>query len=212
MIKVGFDLDGVILYNPFRIFRRFIVKIANHKKSDKKLEFFIPKNKKEKFIWNLFHKSSLFLAKGFERIKVLKQQKLIEPYIVTARYKHLQKDLDKWLLKMDASSIFKGVYFNEKNEQPNIFKQKIIKQLDLSVYIEDNFDIVNFLVLDFYKKQSLVSLKQKDCDLKKIEKIYKNNKLLFIWIYNIVDRNIDFCPKVPDLNKSLDIVEYISKL
>ncbi len=76
ILKVGFDLDGVLLYNPLRVARPIIAFVKfilfNHKRP---LTFYYPKTKLEKWLWWFFHKSSLFIAPGFDEIKKLAKQK-----------------------------------------------------------------------------------------------------------------------------------------
>jgi hypothetical protein len=70
-LKVGFDLDGVILYNPIRVFRPFVASIKPFifKKSNNK--FYFPKNPFTQFIWRMLHFTSFRLNSGFEDIRQL---------------------------------------------------------------------------------------------------------------------------------------------
>jgi len=53
----------------------------------------------------------------------------------------------------------------------------MIKKLELDVYIEDNYDIVNYLS--------------------------QKNKIRILWIYNIFDRGIAFIDKFPSLKSAV---------
>lgn len=163
-LKIGFDLDGVILYNPIRVVRPFIAFFKKQLLRKQKLKFYYPNSRIEKFIWSLFHKTSIFTADGLNEVKNLAQNDHIEPYIITARYNFLKKDFQKWLKKIDADKYFKGYFYNKDDEQPHLFKEKIIRKLDLDIFVEDNWDIVNYL------------------NPKLKSKIF--------WIYNIFDRYI----------------------
>ncbi|MBD3250402.1 MAG: hypothetical protein GF381_02430 [Candidatus Pacebacteria bacterium] len=180
-LRVGFDLDGVLLYNPARLARPLIsVLKKKHIAIDRKeLEFYVPKPGWEQFFWELLHKSSIFIAPGFGRIKKLKDQGLIEPYLVTARFNHLKKDFDNWKKKMEADQLFECCYLNEADEQPHLFKQRLIKELGLNVFIEDNWDIVNYL--------------HRQCQQTDI-----------FWISNLVDRRLDYPNKFMSLKAALD--------
>jgi len=235
-LKVGFDLDGVLLYNPARIIRP-IISLLKQKKlvHRQELEFFVPKTKFQENMWHFFHKSSIFLAPGFYQIRELSQQGLIEPYIITARFAHLKKDFTKWLTKMGANEFLKGTYLNEKDEQPHLFKKRIIKKLDLDIFVEDNWDIVNYLntslnsssycnkVCESKQFGSVVQLKEclTQCDLiskdsnekkskgkKKTNKSKKKKAVKIIWVYNIFDRKIDYALKVPHLKQSLSCIKH----
>ncbi|MFH1827356.1 MAG: hypothetical protein ABH812_02935 [bacterium] len=179
ILKVGFDLDGVLLYNPTRIARPLIVlikKIFFNKEVDK---FHIPKTKMQQLIWSLLHKSSMFVSPGYAEIKKLVKCKKIEAYIVTARYEFLKKDFEKWVIKMEANKYFKGMFINNKDEQPYEFKKRLIRNLGLNIFIEDNWDIV--------KKISI-----------------KNNGVKVFWITNLFDIRKKYKYKFYNLQKAVE--------
>lgn len=185
-LKVGLDLDGVILYNPARIVRpliTFVKRAVLHKSSTK---FFIPRAYWEQIVWKFLHKSSIFVAPGFEEIKQLTQNKKIELYIITGRYSFLREDFEKWIKAIHAHTFVKDWYFNEHDEQPHIFKEKLITKLNLDVFVEDNWDIVNYL-------NSQLSL--------------LNSQLKIYWIYNIFDRKISYQQKFPHLKSAVAAIK-----
>lgn len=144
-LRVGFDLDGVLLYNPARIARPIIVflkKIFLKKEVDK---FHYPQTKIQKLIWLMFHKVVFGPALGYEDLKKLTKSKKIKAYIITGRNESLKDDYNRWMKKLGAKKYFSGSYFNDKNEQPYLFKEKMIRKLKLDLYVEDNWDIVNKL-------------------------------------------------------------------
>lgn len=187
ILKVGFDLDGVILYNPIRITRPIIAFLKsiffNHKKP---LTFYYPKSKLEKFFWRLFHLSSLFPSPGTQNIKELVKQKKIKAYLITGRYSFLENDLQHWVKKLKLKRYFQGIYFNKNDEQPHFFKEKIIKKLKLDIFVEDNWDIVNYLKTQMTKN-----------------KTKKTKKTEIFWIYNLFDRKIKYRYKFPNLKTAL---------
>lgn len=181
-IRVGFDLDGVILYNPARIVRpitKFIKKQVLHQKNV--TAFYIPKTKLERAIWHIFHYSSIFVAPGFDQIRKLTKAGVIEPYLVTARYSFLERDLRVWLQRLQIDSFFKGVYFNELDEQPHLYKERVIKNLKLDFFVEDNYDIVRHLEHSIPTK--------------------------IIWIYNIFDKQLTSKVKVPNLSQAVSYIK-----
>ena len=184
-LRVGFDLDGVLLYNPARIVRPIVAAVKNIIFKKKKVSFYFPKSKLEKFIWLGFHKSSLFIAPGFKEILKLIKGKKIKACIVSSRYSFLKEDFEKWLKKLNVHHLFSGIYFNQKDKQPHIFKEELIKKLKLDIFIEDNWDIVNYLNV---KCQML------------------NVKTKILWIYNLFDRNISYFYKFSSLKKTVDFI------
>ena len=180
-LRVGFDLDGVLLYNPARIVRP-IISLLKQKHvviNREELEFYVPKPGFQQIFWKLVHKSSICLAPGFKQIKQLKDQGKIEPYLITGRFNHLKKDFEKWKKRMKADELFASSYMNAEDEQPHLFKENLIKTLELDAFIEDNWDIVNHL--------------KSNC---KRAKIY--------WITNLIDQRMPFDNKYLSLKKALE--------
>ncbi len=181
-IRVGFDLDGVILYNPIRIARPFIALFKELLLRKKDLSFYYPKSTLEQYLWKILHKSSIFIAPGLDDVKKLVKNKKIKAYIITARYSFMGKELLYWFKKKELDRIFSELYYNKHDEQPHLFKERLIKKLDLDYYVEDNFDIVKHLHTQ------------------------KATKVL--WIFNLFDRGITYTKRFPYLKKA---VEYIQK-
>jgi len=186
-LRIGFDLDGVLLYNPARIIRPivvFIKKLLLHKKS---LEFYYPHSPFSQWIWKQFHKSSIFIAPGVNDVKKLVKQNKIQAYLITARYSFLGPELMRWIKKNQFDSVFTGIYYNEENEQPHLFKEKMITKCNLDIYIEDNWDIVSYL---------------SSC---------KKLKCTVYWIYNIFDKGISYVNKYPYLLRAIQIIKNETK-
>jgi hypothetical protein len=179
-LRIGFDMDGVLLYNPGRIIRPFISSIKRIFLKKKKLTFYYPHTPHEKMFWKFAHKSSIFNAPGLKEIKTLVDEGKIEAYLITARYNFLGKGVEEWVKKNKLEKTFKGVFYNSKDEQPHEFKERMIKKLGLAMYVEDNFDIVNHLT--------------------------NTTPAEILWIYNIFDRGSTFPRKFPHLKHA---VEYI---
>ncbi len=188
-LRVGFDLDGVLLYNPARIIRPIVAIFKNIFVKKKRHTFIIPKSPLQQKVWSLLHLSSMFIAPGFQDVKKLIEEGKIEAYIITARYSFLKDDFVKWQKKMNAQKYFKACYSNENDEQPHLFKERMIKELDLDLFIEDNWDIVSHL-------HNNMSLKNGETDPTKL-------KPKIFWIYNIMDRNIEHPFKYPYLKKAV---------
>ena len=164
-LRVGFDLDGVLLYNPTRVARPIISTLKRFTAPKRKGVFYVPESATTQKAWNMLHATSMFIEPGYEHAKILIKKKKIEAYIVTARYGFLSEDFEKWQKKLDAKTYFKQCFFNQKNEQPHAFKQRMIEKLDLDVFIEDNWDIV-----------------------KALSQNPKNKNRRIYWIYNMIDR------------------------
>lgn len=174
---MGLDFDGVVAYNPFRIIRAPITTFKRKVLLDKRLKFFIPKNEWQIFLWKLLHESSVFPAEGTELLKEMVKNKEIEVYLITARYKCLNQNLDKWLVKHDLKRLFTQIYANINDEQPHEFKKRIITEKRCDFYVEDNLDIVSFLD--------------------------RNSTIPVLWIFNIIDRRFFKRPGFSNLKEAL---------
>ena len=182
-LKVGFDLDGVILYNPIRIARPLLSFFRLVLLNKPNIKFYIPKSTPEKFLWYLIHKSSFIPARGYKRLKKLVRSNKISAYLITGRYDALKSDFDVWKNKLDSKSIFKMALCNKNNLQPHEFKKQMIEKYDLDFFVEDNWDIINLLSEN------------------------KKEKLTILWITNLFDQFIPFKNKFSSLNKVIDYLE-----
>ena len=186
-LKVGFDLDGVILYNPIRTFRpiasffKFLKPYLFHEKSE---SFYFPNSPLEKFIWRQLHKTSFRIADGFNDISKLTKKRAFDAYLITSRYDFLKQDFVFWVKKLNARSVFKKCFYNKTNIQPNVFKKHMIQKLELDYFVEDNWGIIQKL----------------NGDLKKVK---------ILWVSNFLDRNIDYKYKFFNLK---EIAEFFNRL
>ena len=148
---------------------------------EKEIDYGILRNKYVDFIYKFMDNKEILLLKGIRRsgktiiIKQLIKDKKIKAYIITARYSYLKNDLEEWLNKMKVNKYFSGIYYNQNDEQPHLFKERMIKKLNLDIFVEDNLDIVSYLSSKF--------------------KIY--------WIYNIFDKNHFYLDKFPNLKSTI---------
>ena len=179
ILKVGFDLDGVLLYNPARVVRPIIAFTKKYILKRDLNKFYYPKSGLEKLIWKLFHHTSLWSASGIDDLLKLISDRKIEAYVVSARYELLEADFKKWVKVIDPKKQFSGYFFKKKNQHPQILNKQMIKKLGLDVFVEDNWDIVKHL----------------------------NSKAKIFWIYNILDRNKDYKYKFSNLKATVDYLK-----
>lgn len=162
-LRIGFDFDGVVAANPLRIVRGPITYIKRHILKKKKTEFYIPSTPLMKFVFWLPHQCSFFPGRGIYRLKKLVREGKVEASIVSGRYGYLDAQIPVWLKRRGLDTVFTAIYANEKNEQPHLFKERMLQQLHLDYFIEDNFDIVSYL--------------------------QKRTQTKVYWLYNLFDRN-----------------------
>lgn len=184
-LRVGFDLDGVLLYNPARTIRPMVAMVKKLFKKQKKTTFYVPQSKPSQLLFHLLHKSSFMLAPGFDQIRILTQEKLIEPHIITARFDYLKHDFHNWLDRINAKDYFVSWQHNSKNEQPHVYKSRAVKQLELDVFVEDNWDIVQH-----------------------INQYAHHPKPKVIWVTNLIDNSlIDYPHKQLSLKSAINSIK-----
>jgi hypothetical protein len=179
-IKIGIDFDGVLAYNPFRIIRAPITYTKRKIFKAKRLHFYVPKTPIERFVWTLVHESSFLPARGLSLLKDMSKEQKYEFHIVTARFHFLQPGIMRWIIRNNLEGMFTDIHMNKHDKQPHIHKLDKINELQLDYFIEDNWDIVEYL-------NGKVSTK-------------------VLWIYNITDKNILYTDKFPYLEKALRVV------
>ena len=185
-IRVGFDMDGVLLYNPFRIVRPIMAFIKKYILKRKTTKFYLPKSSAEQFIWTVIHKSSVFQADGINDIHRLVKEGKIEAYVVTSRFSGLKKDVEYWFNKINKENTFTQCFYNDGDEQPHMYKEKMIRDLHLEYFVEDNWDIIQHVN----------------------ENLHKNHvKTKVLWIYNIIDKRIPYEYKFPNLKEAVKHIE-----
>lgn len=176
-IVIGLDFDGVVAYNPIRILRLPVVLAKRYILRETKTHFFVPKTPLQKRLWALIFEASIFPALGCAQLATLVADGAVEAHLVTARFDFMKDHLYRWLEKEHMKQLFTSISVNTKNEQPHIYKARIVKEKKFDYFVEDNLDIVRYL------------------DGKTKTKIF--------WIYNIFDRHIVYKHKFPFLKKAL---------
>jgi hypothetical protein len=179
-ISVGIDFDGVLAYNPFRVIRAPITFVKRNVFKNKKTEFYIPQNGIERTVWKVLHESSIFPAQGVGRLQRMVDDGIIEAHLVTARYSFLRDNLFKWLDKHQMKELFTSITINDHDEQPHLYKARVINENHFDYFIEDNLDVVDHLI--------------------------KTTNTNVLWIYNILDRRHTYPTKFPYLGRALDFI------
>lgn len=145
-IKIAFDLDGVIIDKPPFVPSWLIERFVRVKKN-KELAYRFPICKVEQFIRRLSH-MPLFrpaIKGNLEFIKKLSKKKNIKLYIISSRYSFLKNRTFQWLKENKIENCFAAIYLNSKNEQPHIFKERIIKKIGVDIFIDDDLPLVEYL-------------------------------------------------------------------
>lgn len=146
-VKIAFDLDGVIIDKPPFVPKR-VIELLFKGHTGSQLHYRFPKFKAEQLIRKLSH---LYLFRppiesNLEFIKLLARDSRYELYVVSARYSFLKSETDLWLKKRKIENFFKKIYLNLGNEQPHLFKEKVLKKLKVAIFVDDDTLLADYLV------------------------------------------------------------------
>lgn len=144
-LKIGFDLDGLFVDKPPLIPRRLIEWLFRG--SSRNLHYRFPKTKLEKTIRKVSH-HSIFrpqIKKNLEFLKKISQEKKYQLYLISARYSFLEERTHQWLKKSKIDNFFEKIFLNLKDEQPHFFKEKVIKDLKVDFFVDDDLPLISYL-------------------------------------------------------------------
>lgn len=143
-MKIGFDLDKIFVdYPPF--IPDSVIDRLYKKKVRTGLLYRIP-SRPEQLLRQLSHYHG-FRAPIKENIHYLKSlpKKKNEFFLISSRFGFLEKQTFSLLKNMGIDKMFRGMYFNFSNEQPHLFKERVLKELALDVYVDDDLQLLEYV-------------------------------------------------------------------
>lgn len=146
-MKIGFDLDRVFINYPPLIPAKLIDWLYRDYTKEN-LSYRIPTSKLEQGIRKLTHFP--FLRPPIPQNVNFLNHFPNNPhthtlYLISSRYQFLEKLTYQILKKYHLGQSFKSIFLNTKNEQPHIFKERTVKQLQLDLYIDDDLELLKHL-------------------------------------------------------------------
>lgn len=143
-MNIGFDLDKVLVDYPPLIPDRIIDRLYK-KKTKGDLIYRFP-SKIEQMIRKISHVTFLRpkIKKNIEFLhSITKNEHSL--FLISSRFKFLKPETEKLTKKLGFHNIFENMFFNYENKQPHEFKNEIIKQLKLHIYIDDDFPLLKYV-------------------------------------------------------------------
>lgn len=143
-MKIGFDLDKIFINTPPFIPDIVIEKLYKEK-ANGTLLYRIP-SRTEQLIRQISH-LTIFrppLLHNLMFLKSLSREKH-KLYLISSRFGFLKKTTARLIKKYSFDSFFESMHFNYNNEQPHLFKNTIIKTLDLDVYVDDDYHLLKYV-------------------------------------------------------------------
>lgn len=144
-MNLGFDLDKIFIDYPPFIPNQLIDRLYK-KHSNGQLLYRIP-SKPEQFLRLLTHQPFLrpIIKENMEFIKNITKKEKHNYYLISSRFGFLKKTTELLVKRCGFDKIFDAMYFNFGNKQPHIFKNEIIKKLNIHRYIDDDLPLIKFL-------------------------------------------------------------------
>ncbi|MCR4329424.1 MAG: hypothetical protein NUV65_02665 [Candidatus Roizmanbacteria bacterium] len=185
-IRIGFDFDGVLFYNPIRLLRPVLDLVKKYILHVPSTTFYVAKTKNSYAIMRLVHASSFMPNVGLGDFLKLLSDPEYDVFVVTARQKFLMPDLYRLLSLYGVHIPHERIFCNTHDEQAHVFKERMTKELKLDFYVEDNWDIVNYLRL--------------------------KTKTRVVWLFNRVDKLFihDTC-KAPNVKEAIELILRFAK-
>ncbi len=153
-MNIGFDLDKVFIDYPPLIPQTTIDWLYKHSikelihPGDSHLHYNIPKNRYAIMIRKLSHHRLLRpkISRNIAFLEYLKSNyPQINLYLISSRYSFLENTTIEILRKYEILPYFQKIFLNSKDEQPHIFKQKIINRVKIDLYIDDDLNLLEHL-------------------------------------------------------------------
>ena len=145
-IKIGVDLDGVVARHSLGGFwvwaRKIKEKILKKMRSS---TYYYPATPLEQLAWKIIDGARRPFVDKDNLFTSFAKRDEVQFYLVTSRFKFLEKLTQGWLKKYRLGSGFYQVLINTKDIDPLAFKTKAIKDHGLDFFIDDDLEVINYL-------------------------------------------------------------------
>lgn len=145
-MNIGFDLDKIFVNFPPLVPSKIISLLYKGRKS-KELKYRIP-SKAEQII-RVFSHYPLFrplIDQNLNYIKKLALTKKDKYYLISSRFSFLKRKTIDLIRRYGFDKIFNAMYFNYENKQPHQFKNEILRKLNLDMYVDDDLQLLEYLI------------------------------------------------------------------
>ena len=85
------------------------------------------------------------IRENIRLIEELYKSNKYELFVVSSRYQFLNKRTREWFRFYKTRKFFKKIFINLHNEQPHLYKEKMITRLKLDVFIDDDKPLLDYL-------------------------------------------------------------------
>jgi hypothetical protein len=144
-MNVGFDLDKIFINTP-PVVPGEVIEWFYKEKTSRKLRYRTP-SRAEQIIRIISHYPifRLPIRKNIDYIKNLNVNNKNKYFLISSRFNFLKTRTDKLIKRFEFDKIFNGMYFNYSNLQPHEFKSKMIKKLNIDMFVDDDLQLLEYL-------------------------------------------------------------------
>jgi hypothetical protein len=146
MVKIGFDLDGVLARHYLD---RFWFMMRKRKEKELLAKdgrgYIYPETWLEKLFLTAINRLRRISSLDREEIKALANREGLEIYLVTGRFGFLQDLTLSWLKRNNLIRYFSYVFLNKDNQDPTYFKASVINRQGLDIFIDDDLEVLERL-------------------------------------------------------------------
>ncbi len=145
-MKIGFDLDGIFVDKPPVVPRSFLDWLYRGTQHNGPTYRF-PKTRLERAVrhWSHIYYFRPAIKKNIDFVHHFSLHPHHQFYLVTSRYDFLEKATYKLLNRYQLITPFQSININKENDQPHLYKEKMIKKLKLDLLVDDDLKLLKYL-------------------------------------------------------------------
>ena len=147
-MRIGFDLDKIFINTPPFVPISLITKL--YKQRDNGILLYRIPTRPEQLFRKATHMPLLRppIKQNLAFLKELAKNKDNQLYLISSRFKFLEPETKQLVKKYGLDKIFDKLYFNYENKQPHEFKNEVLKNLNLDVFVDDDLSLVRYVAKD----------------------------------------------------------------
>jgi len=152
-MKIGFDLDKIFINTPPFLPMYVITKF--YKARDNGILLYRFPAKPEQLLRKASHHPLLRppIKQNLALLRDLAKDKNNHMYLISSRFKFLEPETEILVKKYGLDKIFDKLYFNYENKQPHKFKNEILQELKLDVFVDDDLSLIKYVAKENPKTQ-----------------------------------------------------------
>jgi hypothetical protein len=145
-MKIGFDLDKVFINHPPFLPSGFIDFLYKGHTSSVQ-HYRIPASWWEILLRKTSHMKIMRppIKRNIEAVKQLHADGKHELYLISSRFGFLEKQTLEILKDYGLKDLFISIHLNINNLQPHEFKEKVIRETKLDLFVDDDLDLLQYV-------------------------------------------------------------------